>query len=225
MDNPIFLFQLIVLIFSVIIHEVSHGYVAEYLGDPTARLAGRLTFNPVKHIDLFGSILLPGFLAFLGQPIIGWAKPVPYNPYNLKDPQKGGGLIALAGPLSNILIALVFGLCIRFLSVSEILPLEQAQLLTGMFGLIVGMNVLLALFNLVPIPPLDGSKVSALVLPRRWQFHVDVFWSRVGTLIQENYFIALIILFLSISYILEGIFFFLRPLIEFLVSLFTGLPL
>ncbi len=225
MDDPLFFFRLTVLIFSIIIHEISHGYIAEYLGDPTARLAGRLTLNPIKHIDLFGSILLPGFLALTGHPIFGWAKPVPYNPYNLKDPQKGGGLIALAGPLSNMLIAIVFGLCMRFLSTATVLPLEQTNSLLGMFGLIVAMNVLLALFNLVPIPPIDGSKVLALILPRRWQFHVDVFWARVGTLIQENYFIAIMILFIFISYILDGIFFFLRPIMEFLFMLFTGFPL
>src|SRR3989338_7449225 len=100
-----FIFQIIVLIFSVVIHEVSHGYVAEYLGDPTARLAGRLTLNPVKHLDLFGSFILPVSLWFLtgGAMVFGWAKPVPYNPYNLKDPISGGAKIAAAGPLSNFL--------------------------------------------------------------------------------------------------------------------------
>ncbi|MEK7076964.1 MAG: site-2 protease family protein, partial [Patescibacteria group bacterium] len=100
----IFIFQLLVLVFSVMIHEISHGYMAERLGDPTARLAGRLTLNPLKHLDPFGSVLLPFLLYYFGSPVLlGWAKPVPYNPYNLhKDYQHGPLKVALAGPLSNI---------------------------------------------------------------------------------------------------------------------------
>src|SRR5260221_10394776 len=114
----IFIFELVVLIFSVIIHEVSHGYVAETLGDSTARDAGRLTLNPIKHIDPFGSIILPALLAIpllFGAPtiIFGWAKPVPYNPMNLKNPKSGAGKIAAAGPLSNFILAIIFGLIIR----------------------------------------------------------------------------------------------------------------
>src|SRR3989344_5382087 len=114
-----FIFQIIVLIFSVVIHEVSHGYVAEYLGDPTARLAGRLTLNPIKHIDPFGSGILPVILVITHSPILfGWAKPVPYNPYNLRDPISGGAKIAAAGPISNLLLALIFAIAFRVMNVT-----------------------------------------------------------------------------------------------------------
>ena len=162
------IFQFIVLIVSVMVHEVSHGYVAEKLGDPTARLAGRLTFNPLKHIDMFGSILLPLLLFFSNSPImIGWAKPVPYNPYNLRDPKYGPLKVALAGPRSNILMALIFGMLVRFGAFS--LPAEFVWLL----AIIVLINISLAIFNLLPIPPLDGSHILSLLLPRRWSMAIE----------------------------------------------------
>ncbi|MEK7094170.1 MAG: site-2 protease family protein [Patescibacteria group bacterium] len=225
MNEAFFVFQLIVLIFSVIIHEISHGYVAEYLGDPTARIAGRLTLNPAKHLDLFGSFIVPLFLLLANQPVIGWAKPVPYNPYNLNDPQKGGGLIALAGPASNLLVAFILGLCIRFLGVFPILNSLQTELLVTMFGLIVVLNVTLALFNLLPIPPFDGSKVLALILPRKAQLHLDAFWARAWLIIQERWIIFLIIIFVAAQYIINFIFFFLEPLIKSFVFLFTGISI
>ncbi|HEY4525687.1 MAG TPA: site-2 protease family protein [Candidatus Paceibacterota bacterium] len=162
------IFQFIVLIISVMVHEVSHGYVAEKLGDPTARLAGRLTFNPIKHIDLFGSILLPLLLFFSNSPVlIGWAKPVPYNPYNLRDPKYGPLKVALAGPLSNILLALIFSLLVRFGMIY--LPAQFILLL----AIIILVNIALAVFNLLPIPPLDGSKILTLILPRRWSMAME----------------------------------------------------
>jgi len=156
-------FQLVVLIFSVMVHEVSHGYVADYLGDPTARLAGRLNFNPLKHLDFFGSFLLPVFLwwATHGTAVFGWAKPVPYNPLNLKNPKLGTGKIAVAGPAANLLIAAVFGI---FLRITIFLGLTT-PLLTLFFSLIVYLNILLAIFNLVPLPPLDGSRILFALLP------------------------------------------------------------
>jgi len=147
------IFGLIVLVFSVILHEVAHGYMANWLGDPTARLAGRLTLNPISHIDPIGSIVLPALLLIMHAPIlIGYAKPVPYNPYNLRG-KYAEGLVAFAGPGTNILLAVIFGLLIRF---------GSAQLgpdLISAFAIIVYVNMLLALFNLIPVPPLDGSKV------------------------------------------------------------------
>ena len=123
----IFVFQLIVLVFSVILHEVSHGFVAEWLGDPTARLAGRLTLNPIKHIDLFGSIILPLLLVISGSSIVfGWAKPVPYNPYNLKRPERDGALIAAAGPLSNLTTAVIFAVIFRVLG-GAVTPWESSS--------------------------------------------------------------------------------------------------
>ena len=148
-----FFFALIVLIVSVILHEVAHGYMANYLGDPTAKLAGRLTLNPLVHIDPIGSILLPGLL-LLSQSLthvpllIGYAKPVPINPHYLTG-KYDEALTAFAGPGTNIVIALIFGLAIRFIGGPET-PLQDA------FITITYLNMVLALFNLITIPPMDG---------------------------------------------------------------------
>lgn len=156
---------LAILIFSAILHEVSHGFVADRLGDPTARLSGRLTFNPIPHIDPFMSILLPLLLVFSGSPIIfGAAKPVPVDPFNLKEGRKDMALVALAGPLTNILIAIGSSLLYKILdAVPIVFPGE-----VGLFlYLVVLYNVLLAILNILPIPPLDGSKVAAFLLPEK----------------------------------------------------------
>lgn len=156
-------FSLIILIISVILHEVAHGYMANWLGDPTARLQGRLTLNPASHIDPIGSVFLP-FLLWVAQnfsphPIlIGYAKPVPYNPHNLPG-KYDEALVAGAGPATNLLLALIFGLLIRFGSVA------MSPALFAAFSTIVALNLVLALFNLIPIPPLDGSKVLTALLP------------------------------------------------------------
>lgn len=159
---PTFIFEFVIFIFSVMVHEISHGVVAEKLGDPTARNEGRLTLNPLSHIDPFGSVILPLLLALpalFGQPtiIFGWAKPVPYDPRNLKNPKLGSGLIALAGPVTNLLLAVIFGILLRTVPFSPTLG--------SAFALVIYVNVLLAVFNLVPIPPLDGSKVLFALLP------------------------------------------------------------
>ncbi len=155
------IFQLIVLLFSVIIHEVSHGVIALSLGDDTAKNAGRLTLNPLKHLDPIGSVLLPIFLYISNLPIIGWAKPVPYNPYNLhKDYRYGPLKVAIAGPISNLSLAVIFSLAIRFLD-----PFVS-EMTIALLGVVVFLNILLAVFNLLPIPPLDGSKLISLVSPR-----------------------------------------------------------
>jgi len=156
-------FSLIILIVSVILHEVAHGYMANWLGDPTARLQGRLTLNPASHIDPTGSVFLPFILwaaqNFSPHPIlIGYAKPVPYNPHNLPG-KYDEALVAGAGPATNLFLAVFFGLCIRFGGVAMSPALFQA------LGAIVELNLVLALFNLLPIPPLDGSKVLAGLLP------------------------------------------------------------
>jgi Zn-dependent protease len=155
MDFIITIFSLIVLLFSVIIHELAHGFVAHSLGDPTAKYQGRLTLNPIPHLDPFGSIILPLLLFMGGSPVlVGWAKPVPVNPYNFKDQTWGTLKVSLAGPLTNIALALVFGLVLRFI------PAQFFTSMPGMliiFSFIVHINIVLAIFNLVPIPPLDGS--------------------------------------------------------------------
>lgn len=158
------LFQIIILIFSVVIHEVAHGAVANALGDPTARLAGRLTLNPLKHLDPIGSVLVPSILAFTGGPVFGWAKPVPFNPYNLKAGRKGPAWVAVAGPASNLIIAICFGLVVRFGGAL----FNQAGL--QLASAIVLINVVLAIFNLIPVPPLDGSKILFAFLPRKYEW-------------------------------------------------------
>ncbi|MEK7512917.1 MAG: site-2 protease family protein [Patescibacteria group bacterium] len=164
METPLFLFQLIVLVFSIVLHEVSHGFIAERLGDPTARLMGRLTLNPLKHLDPFGSVILPLLLSLIpGGVIFGWAKPVPYDPRNLRHPERDGALIAVAGPISNFALALVFGLVIRVLGLFQ---LSGPFIFFGeLLAIVVLINLALAVFNLIPIPPLDGSKVLFAFLP------------------------------------------------------------
>lgn len=174
-------FSLLVLLFSVIVHEVAHGVVALRLGDPTAKLAGRLTLNPLRHLDPFGSVLLPLMLFLLKSPfLIGWAKPVPYNPSRLPNPKRAAGLIAFAGPATNLAIAVVFGVLLRILGS---LPVSVPVLnLIRFFGIAVGMNVILAVFNLVPIPPLDGSKILFSLLPRALSFKTQALLERYGFL-------------------------------------------
>ena len=153
-----------ILILSVVAHEIAHGYAANYLGDPTARLQGRLNPNPIKHLDPFGSVILPTLLVLLNSGVLfGWAKPVPYNPYNLRGGRYGEAFVASAGVLTNLGIAIIIGLSIRFFDFNPVMDqiLYQA----------VYINVFLALFNLLPIPPLDGSKiVSTLILKPH---HID----------------------------------------------------
>lgn len=163
--------ELLILLFSAVLHEIAHGYLAERFGDPTARLAGRLTLNPIKHIDPFMSILFPLFLRISGSPVIfGGAKPVPVDPYNLKEGRKDIALVALAGPITNVIIAILASFSYRFLQTPyalHTLPTDAMTFLVWLFGTIIYYNLLLAIFNLLPIPPLDGSKVFALLLPEK----------------------------------------------------------
>lgn len=152
-------FPFIILIFSVILHEVAHGYMALRLGDPTAKYEGRLTLNPIKHIDPVGSILVPIVTSFAGV-TFGWAKPVPFNPYNLRNKRWGEALVAASGPLSNIALAIIFALVIRS---ADVLGLTQTTAILCEY--IVGINLVLAIFNLFPVPPLDGSKILFAFLP------------------------------------------------------------
>lgn len=201
MPLSISLFQIVVLIYSAIIHEYMHGWMADRLGDPTARHEGRLTLNPIHHIDLFGSIILPFLLIITGAGFVfGWAKPVPFNPYNLRDSKYGTAKVAIAGPLGNLITALFFGLILRFY------PDLNSQMIIYL-ELIVFINLLLMIFNLVPIPPLDGAKVIAPLLPHSWQ----------DKLIEmEKYGMFLVVLFVIFG------FSFIFPLIVFLFELITG---
>lgn len=209
MEILLFVFVILALLFSAVIHEVSHGLTAKFLGDDTAEKAGRLTLNPLPHIDLFGSIILPLLLlipAFFGGPalVIAWAKPVPYNPANLKNKKWGPSFVALAGPVSNIILASFFGLMIRF-------TLVPSSLLNTSFlsfiAIIVWINLLLAVFNMVPIPPLDGSKLLLAILPRRWDW-LGIWLERYG------FMIILLFVFFGFSLII--------PIIRGLFWLLTG---
>ena len=200
---------------SVVVHEVAHGYMAYRLGDDTARMSGRLTLNPIKHLDLFGSIILPLLLILTNSGfIIGWAKPVPYNPNNLRNYRRGTFLVAISGVLANILIAIIFGLLIR---IAPTLGLPSYLSNTTTFQpfykistIIVFMNLVLAVFNLIPIPPLDGSKVLFSLLSPKYRY-LENFLEKYG----------LILLLLFIIFVWNE----LAPILYWLFSLITGVNL
>ncbi|HUD44007.1 MAG TPA: site-2 protease family protein [Patescibacteria group bacterium] len=164
--NPIFITDLVVLIFSAILHEIAHGYVADRLGDPTARLLGRLTLDPRPHIDPIMTLALPILLVLSGSPVIfGGAKPVPVDPFNLRDGRKDLALVSLCGPLTNIILAIIAGLLLKLLLPTLLQQSFFVAAFTFLLHEILKINLLLAIFNLLPIPPLDGSKVFSLLLP------------------------------------------------------------
>jgi len=165
-------FPILVLIMSVVLHELSHGVSAARLGDPTARLAGRLTLNPLKHLDPLGSVLLPAALVVSGAPFVfGWAKPVPYDPRFLRGGKWGPAIVGAAGPCANIAIALIAGLAFRWGATSGALAATVGNLLAT----VIVINLVLAVFNMIPIPPLDGSKLLYAVLPRETALAVAQF--------------------------------------------------
>lgn len=200
------IFSIIILILSVIIHEVAHGYAALAQGDETAKYAGRLTLNPLPHIDPIGSVIVPIIMLIGsgGTMAFGWAKPVPFNPYNLKSQRWGELIVAIAGPLSNLAIALIFGTLIRF---SPVLGLPDAMVEISF--IIVLMNVVLAVFNLVPFPPLDGSKILFALLP-------PVTSQRIRATL-ERYSIVLVLLLIFFLWK------FIAPVVLIITSLFTGI--
>lgn len=156
-----FIIAVIIIVFSAILHEIAHGYVADKLGDPTARLAGRLTLNPLPHIDPIMSVIVPFLLIFSGSPIIfGGAKPVPVNPLMLREGRKDIALVALAGPMTNLIIALLAALISHLVGSSLPTLYEILQL-------VVRFNLILGFLNLIPIPPLDGSKFFSIIFPEK----------------------------------------------------------
>lgn len=175
MDFP---FQIAILIMSVVVHEVSHGYAAGLLGDDTAKWEGRLTLNPLRHLDPLGSFIVPLVAYFTGGFIFGWAKPVPYNPYNLRPGRWSEAIVAGAGPLSNLSIALVFGLILR--SGATLGWANQA--FVDITAVVVFINLILAVFNLVPIPPLDGSKLLLALFPEKMP-QLRAFFDRYGLIL------------------------------------------
>lgn len=191
---------------SVVVHEVAHGYTAYLLGDNTAKNSGRLTLNPIRHLDPFGSVILPLLLVFMNAGfVIGWAKPVPYNPANLRDEKKGTLLVSIAGIIVNLLLAIVFGLLIRFA------PYLVGPAFIGSFykiaSIIVILNLVLALFNLIPIPPLDGSKILFSYLPIKYRY-IESFLEKWGM------FVLLFFIIFLWSYV--------SPLIFIIFHLITG---
>lgn len=205
MDPITAILIVLIVIFSVVVHEVAHGYAALWLGDTTAHYAGRLTLNPIKHMDFLGSFLVPLLLSFSGV-IFGWAKPVPYNPYNLRNRRWGELLVALAGPASNILLAIIFGMFIRLTSVDS---LEMTSVLY-VAAVIVNVNLVLAIFNLVPIPPLDGSKIAYALFPKQYGKIKDSL---------EKFGFLLILFFIFFLWQLFS------PIIDFLFKLITGISI
>lgn len=171
------IFQILVVLFSIVIHEVSHGAMAYSLGDPTAKNLGRLTLNPFPHLDLFGSVILPLLTFALGGFIFGYAKPVPYNPLNLSDRRFGPAKVGFAGPASNILIALIFGMSLRFMP-----SFLEATILPELFSFIVLINLILAIFNLLPVPPLDGHWLLLTAVPDRF-YNFKRFYLQYGLLL------------------------------------------
>lgn len=210
MNVAIIVFEILVLLFSAVLHEIAHGYMAERLGDDTARRAGRLTLNPLVHLDPFGSILMPLLLLWAsgGSFFFAAAKPVPYDPRNLRDPRSGSAKIALAGPATNFLIALIFGIIVRI--ISYLLPFSPpAGTFTGLLALIVYINIILGIFNLVPIPPLDGSRILLAALPQ-----TPTTFRIMYTLERWGFFIVIVFVFFGFQLLI--------PLIQLLFTLFTG---
>jgi len=202
----VLIFQLIILLFSVILHEISHGYISYLLGDDTAKQSGRLTLNPLAHLDVWGSFLFPLFLYFIsgGTFVFGWAKPVPFNPLKLKKPKRDIGLVGLSGPLTNFAIALFFAGIIQFIKIFNLTLLIP---LGNFLTIIIYINILLAVFNLIPIPPLDGSRVVYSILPIKWEKY---YW----TLERYGFMLVMIFIFFGFRLII--------PIIDFLFSLLAG---
>lgn len=194
--EPIQIALIIALITSIIIHEMAHAYAANALGDPTARLQGRLSPNPLVHIDPMMSVIIPGILILSGSPFLfGAAKPVPYNPYNFSNQKWGEAIVAVAGPISNIVLAIIFAGLVHF---SEVLNLSET--FSYLAFQIVTLNLFLAFFNLVPIPPLDGSKI----LPRFLPFSLRMSYERFRTALEQNIVLGFGVVILVFMFILGG---------------------
>ena len=174
MQTELIVFQIIVLIYSVILHEIAHGAAALRFGDKTAQYMGRLTLNPIPHLDLFGSILLPALLYYIGSPFLfGWAKPVPVNEANLYPQRLGSFVVSIAGVATNFLLAIFFIIFAKFAGSETISTLCYIGSLT---------NISLAIFNLIPVPPADGYRILENTLPYNLRRGVDAFFAQYGAM-------------------------------------------
>ncbi len=188
------LYKIIAFLVAISVHEAAHAWIAYRLGDPTAKLEGRVSLNPLKHIDLYGTVIIPLFLIFFGSPFVfGWAKPVMFDPFNLKNPRKDAAFISLSGPLANLATAIILSLVINFIPTGPFLPLAYLTIL---------INIVLGVFNLIPIHPLDGGKILVGILPEKEAEEADRFLNKYG----------LIILFALIFFSFRGV----TPLSAFL---------
>ncbi len=196
--NALKFFIYIIIVLSAVFHEYAHGFIAYKLGDSTAKDAGRLTLNPFVHMDPMGTVIIPLFLLYFGGIFIGWAKPVPYNPFNLRDKKYGSLKVGIAGPGANIIIALILGIFVRLIGVG----IFNFSFISGFFlqalALIIYINIFLALFNLIPIPPLDGSKVLMDLYPR-----ASYILARLGFL---GFFLVLLLAFMVLPFLSNLIF-------------------
>ena len=197
------LFLYLIIVISAVFHEYSHGFAAYRLGDSTAKNEGRLTLNPLAHLDPIGTVILPLFLLLTSGMFIGWAKPVPYNPHNLRDRKYGDLKVAVAGPLTNLAIAVVLGLLIRFFGGYVVALDVISPIFLEFLGLIVYINIFLALFNLIPFPPLDGSKIIMNLFPKFWRY-----FEQIG--------------FLGIVIALFFAFFFISPIAQFVFRIIVA---
>ena len=200
--------SVVVLLFSIIVHEVAHGFVAYKRGDSTAKLLGRLTLNPIPHIDILGSIILPAFLMLVGAPVFGWAKPVPINMYNLKNPKQDMIFVSLAGVTANFLLAVIAG-TIMFLIRAFFADVSVMASIYFILQYVIVINIVLMLFNLIPIPPLDGSRVVFFLLPR----DLAQKYARI-----ERYGFLIILVLLATNILWKII----APAANFLIKLLSG---
>lgn len=198
------------VLFAITVHEAAHGWVAKKLGDPTAMMLGRLTLNPIKHIDPIGTVVVPIALMLMGGVIFGWAKPVPVTWENLKNPRRDMALVAMAGPLSNLLMAILWALIMKlgFVISASMPSLAWPLIYMGSAGIVI--NVILMLLNLLPIPPLDGGRVLAGLLPGPWAW-------KLGRIEPYGLFIMLALLVTGMLGAILG------PPIQLFVGLLSGL--
>lgn len=202
------------LIFAITIHEVAHGFVAYLFGDYTAKLSGRLTLNPLKHIDWIGTVIVPLTMLVVSNFVFGWAKPVPVDARNLRNPRLDMALVALAGPIANLLMALIWGGIARAGILFEQTGNEWLGLpLIYMGGAGIAINIVVGVLNLIPLPPLDGGRVLMSLLPRRVAYHLSF--------IEPYSFFILVLLLVTgvLSYVIGPVVFFLINLIGQLVGL------